>query len=81
MEALREYDVHIDSKKRVTLRGANYHYYNVKEYENGCIILEPRELSVPKDISVRTLKDMDEAIANFKTGMVSEPSTLSICSV
>ena len=32
MEALREYDVHIDSKKRVTLRGANYHYYNVKEY-------------------------------------------------
>ena len=31
-----------DSKKRVTLRGAKYQYYNVREYENGCIMLEPR---------------------------------------
>ncbi|MCR5177332.1 MAG: hypothetical protein K6C05_10885 [Anaerovibrio sp.] len=77
MEALRDYDVHIDSKKRVTLRGAKYHYYNVREFENGCIILEPRELSIPKDISARTLKDMDRAIVNFKSGVVSEPIDLS----
>ena len=77
MEALRNYDVHIDSKKRVTLRGAKYHYYNVREFENGCIILEPRELSVPRDISARTLKDMDRAISNFKLGIVSEPIDLS----
>ncbi len=77
MEALRNYDVHIDSKKRVTLRGAKYHYYNVREFENGCIILEPRELSVPRDISARTLKDMDRAISNFKSGIVSEPIDLS----
>ena len=77
MEALRNYDVHIDSKKRVTLRGAKYHYYNVREFENGCIILEPRELSVPRDISVRTLKDMDRAISNFKSGIVSEPIDFS----
>ena len=44
MEAVKDYDVHIDSKKRVTLRGAKYQYYNVREYENGCIMLEPREL-------------------------------------
>ena len=35
MEAVKDYDVHIDSKKRVTLRGAKYQYYNVREYENG----------------------------------------------
>lgn len=77
MEAVKDYTVHIDSKKRVTLRGAAYQYYNVREYKNGCIILEPRELIVPESISARTLKDMDRAIANFKKGKVSEAVDLS----
>lgn len=77
MEAVKDYTVHIDSKKRVTLRGAAYKYYNVREYKNGCIILEPRELIVPESISARTLKDMDRAIANFKKGEVSEAVDLS----
>lgn len=77
MEAVRDYIVHIDSKKRVTLRGAAYQYYNVREYKNGCIILEPRELKVPESISARTLEDMDKAIANFKKGDVSEAINLS----
>lgn len=77
MEALKDYTVHIDSKKRITLRGAAYEYYNVKEYENGCIILEPRELSVPDSISAKTLKDMDKAIANFKQGNASQVIDLS----
>lgn len=29
MEAIKEYTVHIDSKKRITLRGALYQYYNL----------------------------------------------------
>ena len=70
MEAVKDYTVHIDSKKRVTLRGAAYQYYNVREYKNGCIILEPRELTVPESVSARTLKDMDSAIANLKKGNV-----------
>ncbi len=77
MEAVKDYTVHIDSKKRITLRGAVYQYYNVREYQNGCIILEPRELKVPETISARTLKDMDRAIANFKQGEVSEAVDLS----
>lgn len=77
MEAVRDYIVHIDSKKRVTLRGAAYQYYNVRKYKNGCIILEPRELKVPEAISARTLEDMDKAIANFKKGDVSEVINLS----
>ena len=77
MEAVKDYIVHIDSKKRVTLRGAAYQYYNVREYKNGCIILEPRELKVPVSISEKTLNDMDRAIANFKIGEVSEAIDLS----
>jgi len=77
MEAVKDYNVHIDSKKRVTLHGAMYQYYNVKEYANGCIILEPRELTVPDTISALTLKDMDKAISNYKAGKVSEPVDLS----
>lgn len=77
MEALKDYTVHIDSKKRVTLRGAAYQYYNVKEYNNGCIMLEPRELSVPDSISAKTLADMDQAIKNFKRGDVSSAIDLS----
>lgn len=77
MTAVKDYTVHIDNKKRITLRGAMYQYYNVKEYDNGCIILEPRELTVPDSISARTLEDMDKAISNFKMGNVSETVDLS----
>ena len=49
----------------------------VKEYENGCIMLEPRELVTPDSISARTLEDMDKAISNFKMGAVSPAIDLS----
>ena len=39
METMKDYVAHLDNKKRITLRGAAYQYYNVKEYRNGCIIL------------------------------------------
>ena len=77
MTAVKDYTVHIDSKKSVTLRGALYKYYNVKEYDNGCIVLEPRELTIPDGISVKTLEDMDKAVNNFKSGKISEPIDLS----
>lgn len=77
MTALKDYTVHIDSKKRITLRGALYQYYNVKEYDNGCIILEPREMTVPESISEATLNDIDKAISNFRMGEVSQPIDLS----
>lgn len=77
MEVEKDYDARLDSKKRVTLRGAKYPYCKVKECDNGCFLLEPRELTVPKSISSRTLKSMDEAIRNFKLGKVSGPVDLS----
>ena len=72
-----DYVAHLDNKKRITLRGAAYQYYHVKEYGNGCIILEPRELTVPESISARTLADMDRAVSNFKRGDVSPAIDLS----
>ena len=36
MEATKDYTVHIDSKKRVTLRGAQYQYYNFGAAGTDC---------------------------------------------
>ena len=51
--------------------------YDVKEYDNGCLVLEPRELVKPKDVSNKALEVMDESIANFEKGKVSAPVDLS----
>lgn len=77
MRMVKNYVAHMDGKKRITIRGGLYQYYDVKEYENGCIILEPRELTAPDTISARTLKSIDEAVENYKKGIVSEPIDLS----
>ncbi len=77
MEAIKNYIAHLDNKRRITLRGADHQYYNVKEYGNGCIILEPRELTIPENVSARTLKEMDNAVKNFKKGDVSQAIDLS----
>ena len=77
MEAIRTYDAKVDAKKRITLRNAKYEYYNVKELQNGTLILEPRELAVPFSVSERTLAMMDDAVANLKQGTVSDIVDLS----
>ena len=49
----------------------------VKEYDNDCIMLELKELTVLDSISDRTIEDMDKTISNFKIGKVSEVVDLS----
>ena len=75
--AIKEYDAKIDSKKRVTLRNTSFEYYHVQEMDNGVIILEPRELTVPFQVSANTLSMMDESINNMKKGKVSAAIDLS----
>lgn len=75
--SVKEYTAHLDAKKRISIRGARYQYYAVKEYDNGCIILDPRELKAPFEISEKTLAEMDRAVNNFKNDLVSEPVDLS----
>lgn len=77
MSAVKEYDARIDLKKRVTIRGAHYDHYHVTEFADGKIVLEPRELVVPFEVSRRSLAMMDAAMANYKAGGVSAPVDLS----
>lgn len=71
-----EYDVKIDVKKRLTLRGSTYTHYHVREYGDGRIVLEPHELVKPFTVSRRTLKMMDSSMENLKKGRVGEPIDL-----
>lgn len=77
MALVKEYDARIDVKRRVTLRGAQYDHYHVQEYPDGRIVLEPRELVAPLEVSKRTLATMDESIKNLKKGKASKPVDLS----
>lgn len=77
MEAVRDYDTRVDAKGRITLRGATYTNYNVRLFENGCFLVEPRVLTIPDTISARSLEAMDKAVENFKAGNVSPAIDLS----
>ena len=74
---LKSYDAKIDSKKRITLRNALFEYFHVQEYDDGRIVLEPRELTVPFSVSANTLNMMDQSVANLKDGKVSGAIDLS----
>ena len=73
---IKEYDAHIDQKKRITLRGVGAEYYAVRMFNNGHIMLEPRVLVPPKSVTKRTLRMIDKAAKNFKKGKVSPPIDL-----
>lgn len=75
--AVREYIAKLDAKKRLTLRSSHFEYYRVQEMDDGTILLEPRELTVPFQVSAATLGMMDEAVANLRGGKVSQPLDLS----
>lgn len=72
----REYDAKTDSRGRVTLRGAEYDHYHVREYEDGTIELSPRQLVDPR-ISRRTLHMMDRALKRVEAGTVGEEFDLA----
>jgi hypothetical protein len=69
MSPVNEYVAKIDTKKRVTLRGAMFTHYQVKEFRDGRITLEPRVIVTPFEVSRRTLKMMDLSMASFRNGV------------
>ena len=69
--AVREYDAKLDSKKRLTLREANFEYYHVSVLPDQRIVLEPRVLTSPFQVSEKSLRMMDQSVENLKTGKVS----------
>ena len=72
-----EYDAKLDSKKRLTLREAGYEYYHVSVLPDQRIVLEPRVLTSPFEVSANTLKMMDQSVENMKNGKVSPAVDLS----
>ena len=76
---LKEYDAHVDAKKRVTIRGASHGFFRVVHRKDGTILLKPREADTP--ISGRTLRGMDAAMKNLRAGKHSKPVDLKKLSV
>ena len=75
--AIREYDAKLDSKNRLTLRDAGFEYYHVSVFPDQRILLEPRVLTAPFEVSANTLKMMDKSVENMKKGKVSPALDLS----
>ena len=75
--AVKEYDAHLDAKKRLTLREANFDYYHISVFNDGRMLLEPRVLTSPFHISANTLNMMDQAVGNYRSGFVSPSLDLS----
>ena len=74
---VKEYDTQLDSKKRLTVRGSQYKYYHVEEFEDGHLELRPRVLIEPFEISKNTLEMVDASVANMQAGRVAGPVDLS----
>ena len=68
---LNQYTAHLDTKKRLTIRGALAEFFAVKVFSDGHVLLEPRVLVDPGAISRRTLRMMDQSAANLKKRIAS----------
>ena len=77
MSIVKEYEAKLDSKHRITIRGSEYEYFQVKQYGDGHLELLPRVLVDPAEISKNTLQMMDKSIKNLKESKVSEPIDLN----
>ncbi|MBN2357683.1 hypothetical protein JXO59_16335 [candidate division KSB1 bacterium] len=77
MKVIKEYDAKLDNKKRLTIRGAKYDHYKVRELSDGKIELSPQVLIEADHLSENTLKMIEKSVANLKKGKVSEPIELS----
>ena len=68
---LNQYTAHLDTKKRLTIRGAWAEFFAVKVFTDGHVVLEPRVLVDPDTISKRTLRMMDQSVASLKKRQAS----------
>lgn len=78
MSIVKEYEAKLDSKHRITIRGSEYQYFQVKQYMDGHLELLPRILIDPTEISKNTLRMMDKSVKNLRNKKVSEPINLDL---
>lgn len=69
---IAEYDVKRDARKRITLRHSRFEYYRAREFADGTVLLEPRELRVPEALSPRTVDSIYAALHNMDQGVVGD---------
>jgi hypothetical protein len=74
--APKEYRARVDSKRRVTLRGAESPDFRVVHRKDGSILLNPLIVEISEPISARTLRGMDKAVRNLRAGKTSKPVDL-----
>ena len=70
---VQHYDIAADAKNRISLRGATAKYFNVQALSNGSYVLQPRVLVSPDAISARTLKMLENSVAQLQKGKASAP--------
>ena len=68
---MNQYTAHLDTKKRLTIRGALSEFFAVKVFADGHVLLEPRVLVDPGKLSKNTLRMMDKSVANMKKRVTS----------
>lgn len=72
-KVVKSYDAKLDDKKRLTIRDTNYEFYYIQEFNDGTLVLRPRVLVDPNELSKNTLRMIDKSIENVKKGIASKP--------
>ena len=77
-ELLKQYNVELDQKRRMTIRGnTGFSNYHVSIFKNGKIVMEPRYLAKLDELSEKTLHMIDKSILNLSKGNAGEPVDFS----
>lgn len=75
---LQSYDVSMDTKNRISLRGASItRHFHITELRNGAYLLVPRHVAPPEAVSKRTLRMLDRSATALKKGKASAPVDLA----
>jgi tRNA(Phe) wybutosine-synthesizing methylase Tyw3 len=77
-ELLKEYNVELDKKNRMTVRGKlGFNNYHVSVFKDGKIVMEPRYLARLDELSEKTLRMIDESAKNLEKGLSGKPVDFS----
>ena len=75
---LKEYNVELDKKNRMTIRGdLGFNNYHVSVFKSGKIVMEPRYLARLDELSEKTLRMIDESAKNLAKGKSGKPVDFS----
>ena len=77
-QLLKEYNVELDKKNRMTIRGnLGFNNYHVSVFSNGKIVMEPRYLAKLDELSEKTLRMIDESARSLAKGRSGKPIDFS----